>query len=269
MLGIIKSIVTTTSAALRKPVTVQYPTQVRRLPARNRGLPLLVWDHQNDEPVCIGCQQCANVCPVACITVAGPVENAHFRPRDHDEEACKAENNGVCVHTSPRRTLPAVSLADSMRFLIDEDRCMRCGMCEEVCPTDQERYGSQKAIVLGTGHLAIQSSVYDRRDNVLDLNGLTYHSRVLGLELNAVMGNKTPRKDVAVNSPEVTGIRLNASLSDTINPPEIPFSLKLKSRILKLYAPVWQMRRKMAGPRDSETWPSLSEMSGRGRGRGR
>ena len=209
MRGILRSIATTMSSALRKPVTVQYPDQVRKLPSRNRGLPLLVWDHGHDEPVCIGCRQCADICPVKCITVVGPAENPRFRPKDHDEEACKASNNGVCVHISPRRTQPE-------HFLIDEDRCMRCGLCEVVCPTDQERYGNQKAIVLGTGHIAIQSAVYDRRHNVLDLERLTYHSRVLKVELNAVMGTKPPKEGLLVNSPEAAGLRLSGG-----SPPQL------------------------------------------------
>ena len=204
MLGLLKSLMTTTSAALRKPVTVQYPDQTRKLPSRNRGLPLLVWDHEHDEPVCIGCRQCDDICPVECITVVGPIENPEYRPKDHDKQSCKASNNGVCEHTSPRRTLPE-------HFLIDEDRCMRCGLCEVVCPTDIERYGNQKAIVLGTGHIAIQSAVYDRRDNILDLESLTHHSRVLKLELNAVMGTKTPEDDLVVNSPEAAGVRLSGA----------------------------------------------------------
>jgi len=210
MLGILAAIATTARNALRKPVTVQYPDQIRALPSRNRGLPLLTWDHQHDEPVCIGCRQCAAVCPVDCITVVGPTDNPNYRPPDHDVESCAAVHDGVCQHGSRRQTLPE-------RFLIDEDRCMRCGLCEEVCPTDQERYGNQKAIVLGTGHLSIQSSVYDRTGNVLDLDGLTYHSRVLKLELNAVMGTKLPKEDLLVNSPQAAGLRLEgpAGLSVT------------------------------------------------------
>src|SRR3972149_5300791 len=187
MRGILKSFATTISSALRKPVTVQYPDQVRKLPSRNRGLPLLVWDHDHDEPVCIRCRQCADICPVLCITGVGPVEKPRSRPKARGVQAGGPSHNGVCTHASPRRTLPEY-------FLIDEDRCMRCGLCEVVCPTDQERYGNQKAIVLGTGHIAIQGSVYDRRDNVLDLEGLIYHSRVLKLELNAVMGAKPPKE---------------------------------------------------------------------------
>lgn len=229
MLGILKAMAITTATALRKPVTRQYPDLTRTLPGRNRGLPLLIWDHPSDEPVCIGCRQCDEICPVKCITVVGPVDNPRFPPKDHEEDACKAEHHGVCVHVSPRKTLPE-------HFLIDEDRCMRCGLCEAVCPTEQERYGNVKAIVVGTGHLSIQASVFDRNQNVLDLDRLTYHSRVLKLDLNAVTGEQQPRSDLLVNSDEAVGLRLNG-------PNPLPITTRAKAGLLKLYAPFWLLRR--------------------------
>ncbi len=279
MLGILRSLATTVSTALRKPVTTQYPTEMRRLAPRSRGLPLLVWDHEHDEPFCIGCKQCADICPVDCISVAGPVDNPRAAPRDHDLEACQAANGGVCPH-SPRRTLPALSFDDSWRFMIDEDRCMRCGLCEWVCPTDQERYGNQKAIVNGTGYISIQSSVYDRNDNILDLDGLTYHSRVLRLELNAVMGTKTPEQDIAVNNEAVAGIRLSSGGGDlpvVESRPPSGLSMRVKRLLLRAYAPFWLKKRGLplrperleeARPHsDSDSWPSFREAAGRGRRR--
>lgn len=229
MIGILRALATTLQTFVRRPVTRQYPDLMRDLPGRNRGLPLLVWDHEHDEPVCIGCRQCDQICPVRCITVVGPVDNPRFRPNDHDEEACKAVHGGVCQHVSPRKTLPE-------HFLIDEDRCMRCGLCEYVCPTDQERYGNLKAIVVGTGHLSIQASVYDRNDNVLDLDRLTYYSRVLKLELNAVVGAKRPKDGLLINTAQAAGLRLKGG-----NP--LPLSARLKIGLLRLYAPFWLFRR--------------------------
>jgi ferredoxin len=158
-----------------------------------------------------------------------------FPPAEHDVEACKAEHSGSCPHNSPRKTLPE-------HFFIDEDRCMRCGICEEVCPTDQPRYGNQKAIVLGTGHISLQSSVFDRNVNILDLQQLTFHSRDLGLELNTVMGSQPARSGLLINSPEARGLRLSG---------RNPFLLGLKIRALKLYGPVWlALRGKPVRPRD-------------------
>jgi NADH-quinone oxidoreductase subunit I len=63
MLGIVKAIGTTVRAALRRPVTVQYPTEKKVLPHRSRGFPVLLWDFEKDEPFCTGCQVCARYCP--------------------------------------------------------------------------------------------------------------------------------------------------------------------------------------------------------------
>src|SRR3989304_2395400 len=59
MLGVLKAIRTTVTAALRKPVTVQYPSTKKELPHRSRGLPVLLWDFQKDERCWPGCQGCA------------------------------------------------------------------------------------------------------------------------------------------------------------------------------------------------------------------
>jgi formate hydrogenlyase subunit 6/NADH:ubiquinone oxidoreductase subunit I len=229
MIGLLKGMYVTFSVMLRKPVTRQYPDLMRDLAARNRGLPLLVWDQEHDEPVCIGCRQCDEICPVRCITVVGPADNPRFRPRDHDEKTCEAEHSSPCPHISPRKTIPE-------HFLIDEDRCMRCGLCEYVCPTDQDRYGNLKAIVVGTGHLSVQASVYDRNDNVLDLDRLTYYSRVLKLELNAVVGTRRPKDGLLINTAEAAGLRLKGR-----NP--LPLGVRLKARMFRLYAPLWLVRR--------------------------
>jgi formate hydrogenlyase subunit 6/NADH:ubiquinone oxidoreductase subunit I len=228
MLGILKSLGVTMQTAIRRPVTREYPEKIRDLPARNRGFPLLVWDHQHDEPVCIGCRQCEDICPVRCITVIGPVDNPNFPEKDHDEEACKAQHNGVCSHQSPRKTLPKY-------FFIDEDRCMRCTLCEVVCPTDQARYEYQKAIVVGTGHLSIQASVFDRNDNILDLDDLLYHSKELKLELNAHTAEK-PKEGLLINTARAEELRLRGR-----NP--LPIRTRVRAGLLRLYAPIWLWRR--------------------------
>lgn len=89
---------------LRKEVTEQYPDPVSSrttddLPPRTKGL------IHNDIDQCIGCYECAKVCPVDCILIES----------ERLEETQKEW----------------VSLYD-----VDHSRCISCGLCVEVCPTN-------------------------------------------------------------------------------------------------------------------------------------
>ncbi len=89
---------------LRKEVTEQYPDPVSSrttddLPPRTRGLV------HNAIEQCIGCRECAKACPVDCFTIDSE------RLEDTQKEW--------------------VSLFD-----IDHSRCLMCGLCVDVCPTN-------------------------------------------------------------------------------------------------------------------------------------
>ena len=51
MLGIVKAIGATVRTALRKPATVQYPTEKKDLPHRSRGFPVLLWDEKASDVI--------------------------------------------------------------------------------------------------------------------------------------------------------------------------------------------------------------------------
>jgi NADH-quinone oxidoreductase subunit I len=55
----------------RRPVTVQYPYQTVRLPARYRGHIELTCDESTKQPKCIVCMACQRACPSGCITLDG------------------------------------------------------------------------------------------------------------------------------------------------------------------------------------------------------
>ena len=80
-----------------KPVTVHYPDE--HLPIADAYL----GKHELDQPGCIGCSQCAKVCPVECIDI-------------------DLERHGKVLEWKS--------------FKVDYNYCMFCGLCVETCPTE-------------------------------------------------------------------------------------------------------------------------------------
>jgi NADH-quinone oxidoreductase subunit I len=94
--------------AFKKPVTIRYPEEKRKLPVRSRGRHYLTkWEDGKER--CVGCELCAIVCPSQAIYVK-PAENPREDPHSHGERYAKD-------------------------FQINMLRCIYCGYCEEACPT--------------------------------------------------------------------------------------------------------------------------------------
>jgi len=89
----------------KPPVTVHYPHESLKMPARYRGHILLVRDPATGKSVCIACKSCEKACPSDCIVVEGI-------KREGDKRK---------------------SVTD---FKLDFTRCSLCGSCVEVCPVD-------------------------------------------------------------------------------------------------------------------------------------
>jgi formate hydrogenlyase subunit 6/NADH:ubiquinone oxidoreductase subunit I len=89
-------------------VTIQYPQE--KLPVPDVGRYRLYMETED----CIGCDQCARVCPVDCITI---------------EKIKAVDDLGLTSDGSKKKFyLPT--------FDIDMAKCCYCGLCTVVCPTE-------------------------------------------------------------------------------------------------------------------------------------
>lgn len=121
--------------AFKRPVTLRYPEQKRKLPARSRGRHYLTkWGDGKER--CVGCELCAIVCPSQAIYVKA-AQNTPEDQHSHGERYAKD-------------------------FQINMLRCIYCGYCEEACPTG--------AIILSNEY---ELSSYSREELIFTKEKLT------------------------------------------------------------------------------------------------
>lgn len=120
-------------------VTIQYPNERYPIPpiARNRL--------QLNPDMCNGCNQCARICPVQCITV----ETLKVVPDDPEKP--------MMGDGTPRKLWVPV-------YDIDFSKCCFCGLCTTVCPTEAIKHTTD-----------FEYSSYT-------LQGLTFHFSNMSLE---------------------------------------------------------------------------------------
>ncbi len=92
--------------------TLQYPREAVPTPALGR------YRLYNDIDDCIGCGQCERACPIECITIET------IKTTADDLAACGKTSQGQ----QKRMWVPV--------FDIDVAKCMTCGICVSVCPTE-------------------------------------------------------------------------------------------------------------------------------------
>lgn len=109
VLDSLRALVTTLRSAFRRPVTVQFPAEIRPRPERYRTTFALVHDEHGDE-ACIGCLQCERICP----------------------------SRVIRVEQGPKRESPATGKKRGWAtdFTLDLEACIYCELCVQVCPTD-------------------------------------------------------------------------------------------------------------------------------------
>jgi NADH-quinone oxidoreductase subunit I len=93
----------------RPTVTVQYPHQTLKIPARYRGHLELILDPQTGRSRCTACKLCERACPSECIRVEG----------------AKLEGEKKKSVT---------------QYELDFTKCSLCGECVEACPSDAIRF---------------------------------------------------------------------------------------------------------------------------------
>lgn len=130
IMPLLKGLKITLKKMFVRPLTVDYPDEVRERPDRYRGRHVLKRNEEGLE-LCVGCGLCGAYCPVDAIFIQGE-EN----PEDHP-----------------------VSIGEryASEYEIDASRCIFCGYCEDACPTD--------AIILTT---EFEMSVEEREDLMWD-----------------------------------------------------------------------------------------------------
>jgi NADPH-dependent glutamate synthase beta subunit-like oxidoreductase/ferredoxin len=88
------------------------------------------------EKLCIECDACIDICPVNCLTITEPGEEADLRTR----LSAPAENLEQALYVSD-------VLPQTKRVMVkDEDLCVHCSLCAERCPTGA--WDMQKSTVL-------------------------------------------------------------------------------------------------------------------------
>ena len=103
LLELIKGLLVTGRAFIRKKSTIFYPEEETPISPRFRGM-LALRRYANGEERCIACKLCEAACPALAITI---------------EAEPRADGS--------RRTT---------RYDIDAFKCIYCGFCEDSCPVD-------------------------------------------------------------------------------------------------------------------------------------
>ncbi len=151
----------------RKPVTIQYPEQIRKVPPRERGRHVL-HRYENGLERCIACMLCSGTCPADAIYIE-PAENDPAKPSSFGERYANV-------------------------FQIDMLRCIFCGYCQAACPTGAITLESQTALATAT-----RSQMLYNKEDMLEPLGTATRGAALAWEA-------PPPPDALPTLPEFKGV---------------------------------------------------------------
>lgn len=98
---LLRGIMITSRHLTEHAITIQYPEETWEMPARSRGIVVLLSDKESGDLNCTGCLLCMRACPTGAIIIDAP--------RGEDK----------------KRQLKS--------FVVDNGLCCFCGLCEEAC----------------------------------------------------------------------------------------------------------------------------------------
>lgn len=105
----LRALWTTLQQIFRRPITVQFPEEVRARPERFRSSFALLHEEHGEE-MCIGCLMCERICPSHVITIVQAPKR---------ESAVTGKKRGFASD-----------------FTLDASACIFCELCVQVCPED-------------------------------------------------------------------------------------------------------------------------------------
>lgn len=131
MLALLRAMAAVFLHLFRRKVTVEYPEEKVKLPARWRGRIVLTLDPDGQER-CVACNLCAVACPVDCIALQATEDEHGRRYPDF--------------------------------FRINFSRCIFCGYCEDACPT----YAIQLTPDVELAEYRRDGLVYEKEDLMIE-----------------------------------------------------------------------------------------------------